>query len=138
VGLLGFGGGAALRRVCLRWTRLSGSSPGVEMGRGGFGGGADAAALVDVGGGAVVLGTGNRGAVLFPDAVRFATGMSPGLSTLTQSGSELGVKGFEGLPEFRVYPFPGGLAVDRAGIPPSSHHFLFSELAGGRPGSTES
>lgn len=32
----------------------------------------------------------------------------------------------------------GGVAVDRAILPFSNHHFCRSELAGGRPGSIES
>lgn len=61
-----------------------------------------------------------------------------GFSTFTQSGSLVGVHGFDGLARFGTCPALGGFTVDLAGMPLSSHHFLLSELAGGSPGSTES
>ena len=76
-----------------------------------------------------------------------------GLETVTQSGSGLGVKGFDGLWGLRIERAFGGSIVDRAGrpvpmiirrpfrkgtvirgLPLSSHHLRRSELAGGRPG----
>ncbi len=54
---------------------------------------------------------------------------------MTQSGSSVGVYGFDGRFGFGTRPFSGGLREDRAGWLLSSHHFLLSELAGGRPGS---
>jgi hypothetical protein len=58
--------------------------------------------------------------------------------TVTQSGSSVGVYGFDGRLGFGIMPFCGGLISDRAGCPLSSHHFLLSELAGGSPASIES
>lgn len=55
--------------------------------------------------------------------------------TVTQSGSSVGVYGFEGRLGFGTNPLCGGLTADLAGLLLSSHHFLWSELAGGRPGS---
>lgn len=48
------------------------------------------------------------------------------------------MNGFDGLFGFGVAPSCMGLMSDRAGLPLSSHHFLLSELAGGKPGSIES
>lgn len=56
------------------------------------------------------------------------------LGTLTQSGSSVGVNGFDGRLGFNAAPF-GGRIAERAGCPLSNHHFLRSELAGGRLGS---
>lgn len=58
--------------------------------------------------------------------------------TVTQSGSSVGVYGFDGRLGFGIRPFCGGLISERAGCPLSSHHFLLSELAGGSPASIES
>ena len=77
--------------------------------------------------------------------------------TTTQSGSCVGLKGFEGLEVLRVEFFSGGPTFDRTGrpltdyqilgfsqaafvvsIPLSSHHLRRSELAGGSPGAIES
>lgn len=58
--------------------------------------------------------------------------------TVTQSGSLVGVYGFDGRLGFGIRPFCGGLTLDRAGCPLSNHHFLLSELAGGSPASIES
>jgi hypothetical protein len=63
--------------------------------------------------------------------------------TLTQSGSSVGLKGFDGRFGLRMVCWDelialGGVAVDRAILPFSNHHFCRSELAGGRPGSIES
>jgi len=55
--------------------------------------------------------------------------------TVTQSGSSLYVYGFDGRLGFGRAPFCGGSRPDIAYLPLSSHHFLLSELAGGRPGS---
>jgi len=55
--------------------------------------------------------------------------------TVTQSGSSLCVYGFDGRFGFGTAPFCGGSRSDLAYLPLSSHHFLLSELAGGRPGS---
>ena len=55
--------------------------------------------------------------------------------TVTQSGSSVGVYGFDGRFGFGTKPFCGGFMEDRAGWPLSNHHFLLSELAGGKPGS---
>jgi len=80
-----------------------------------------------------------------------------GSGTTTQSGSLVGVKGFDGLEVFRVEFLSGGPTFDRTGrpskkcqivdsseevlidfIPLSSHHFRRSELAGGSSGAIES
>jgi hypothetical protein len=58
--------------------------------------------------------------------------------TVTQSGSSVGVYGFEGRLGFGITPCCGGLRAERAGCPLSNHHFLLSELAGGSPASIES
>lgn len=71
---------------------------------------------------------------LYSEAGRLG-GVFPGFSTLTQSGSLVGVKGLLGRPGLGTWREVGGAAVDRAGMPLSSHHFLLSELAGGKPGS---
>jgi hypothetical protein len=76
------------------------------------------------GGGATDLAASCRGAVI--------------RGTVTQSGSSVGVYGFDGRLRFGIRPCCGGLRADRAGCPLSSHHFLLSELAGGRPASIES
>lgn len=62
----------------------------------------------------------------------------PGRGTFTQSGSSVSANGFAGLSGFGNASGAGGCTVDRAGTPLSSHHFLRSELAGGRPGSMAS
>jgi hypothetical protein len=58
--------------------------------------------------------------------------------TVTQSGSSVGLYGFEGRLGFGIRFCCGGLRLDRAGCPLSNHHFLLSELAGGSPASIES
>ena len=58
--------------------------------------------------------------------------------TVTQSGSSVGVYGFDGRLGFGITPCRGGLRADLAGCPLSNHHFLLSELAGGSPASIES
>lgn len=66
-------------------------------------------------------------------------GVGHGFSTSTQSESPLlGAKGFPELDAVERAPFGGILTVDRAGMPLSSHHLRLSELAGGKPGSTDS
>jgi len=61
---------------------------------------------------------------------------------LTQSGSSVGLNGFDGRLGFSIVEKPlaglGGATTDRAILPLSSHHFWRSELAGGRPGSMAS
>jgi hypothetical protein len=72
--------------------------------------------------------------------------LEPDLGTATQSGSSVGWKGFEGRLGLRTAvvlsraPLEGcgGPTVDFAILPFSSHHLCWSELAGGRPGSTGS
>jgi hypothetical protein len=76
------------------------------------------------GGGATDLAAGCRGPVI--------------RGTVTQSGSSVGMYGFDGRLGFGIRPCCGGLRADRAGCPLSSHHFLLSELAGGKPASIES
>lgn len=61
-----------------------------------------------------------------------------GRGTLTQSGSVVALNGLGARCGLRTCPSLGGLIVERAGIPLSSHHFLLSELAGGKPGSIDS
>ena len=60
----------------------------------------------------------------------------------TQSGSSVGVNGFGGRLGFStlIIPLPvvGGTMSTRAGWPFASHHFCWSELAGGSPGSMAS
>ena len=66
-------------------------------------------------------------------------GVGHGFSTSTQSEPTL--LGANGLPELGgvdCEPLGGGLTAERAGMPLSSHHLRLSELAGGRPGSTDS
>jgi hypothetical protein len=69
--------------------------------------------------------------------------LDPPLGTATQSGSSVGVKGFEGrlglsiAVELPLLVF-GGAIPDCAILPFSSHHLWRSELAGGRPGSIAS
>jgi hypothetical protein len=58
--------------------------------------------------------------------------------TVIQPGSSVAAQGFEGRAGLGIAPFSGGVILERAGCPFSSHHFLLSELAGGRPGSMES
>jgi hypothetical protein len=65
------------------------------------------------------------------------------LGMLTQSGSSEGLNGLCGLLGLRIVSVEafmgfGGLMVERANFPLSSHHLCRSELAGGRPGSMES
>lgn len=71
-------------------------------------------------------------------SLRIVPSVELGLLTSTQSGSLVGVHGFGGRLVFGTSASTGGLRLDRAGIPPSSHHFLRSELAGGKPGAMES
>lgn len=61
---------------------------------------------------------------------------APVLFTSTQSGSGEGVNGLLGRLGLGKWSLLGACTLDRAGRPLSSHHFLRSELAGGRPGST--
>jgi len=62
---------------------------------------------------------------------------------VTQSGSSIAAYGFDGLLGFNMVVYMalsglGGLMVERAILPFSSHHFWRSELAGGSPGSIAS
>lgn len=61
-----------------------------------------------------------------------------GLGTVTQSGSSVMENGLDGRFGLGIAPFSEGWIDDLAGRPLSSHHFLRSEDAGGRPGSMES
>jgi len=58
-----------------------------------------------------------------------------GLEIVTQSGSSVVMKGFDGRFGFGTAPFCAAFTVDLAGWLLSSHHFLRSEDAGGRLGS---
>lgn len=146
LGLLGLGGGAGFRKVCFRCTFCAVSSsvcPSRLVGLLGFNGGMLPDLLLSEGGGGSFLGGTPSLAwvvvdeTLYSDAGRLG-GVLPGFSTLTQSGSLVGVNGLLGRPGFGTCRAVGGATVERAGMPLSSHHFLLSELAGGRPGSTES
>jgi hypothetical protein len=69
--------------------------------------------------------------------------LDPARGTATQSGSSLGVKGFDGrwgfsMAEELSLVILGGAIPDLAILPLSSHHLWRSELAGGRPGSMAS
>ena len=142
-GLIGFGG-AALRIVCLRWA-VPAAVDSMSMavaGLGGFGGALLWAVVVVVlvkAGGSFLGSRSSLGRDTLPTATLAARkGGVSGFSTFTQSGSAVGLNGLDGRSEFGRYRSLGGLTVERAGMPLSSHHFLLSELAGGRPGSTES
>lgn len=65
-------------------------------------------------------------------------GMVGTRGTVTQSGSSLYVYGFEGRLGFGTAPLCGGSSSDLAKLLLSNHHFLLSELAGGRPDSIAS
>lgn len=147
---LGLGGGAGLRRVCLRWCWLAVLSRAFGLGGsvvvlGGFVGGPSSLDR-DRGGGTSFLDT--LWLLSVPESLTCLAaatclgggglGFSSGRSTLIQSDSGLAENGFDGLFGFGTWFALGGFNAERAGIPLSSHHFLLSELAGGRPGSIDS